>query len=373
MVVGACAEIDDEAAGRFKVDFKVGTRAPGTVGCIEFKYLCLGVEYIALRNTAHELIIRVFDFAAQAQERRCGEGAFYVCAEFEGQVAGREIQIAQLFPRCVVVERGAGLHDPIGEYLHPLEVVQCAVGAAFVNAVKGGFCDANAQAVARVEAEEFEASGWRVLVDQIEVAVVSARRGGERSAVAVDAKQKISKAEVAGEAYAQFVGHKGQVEAQRASGEAQVECVAFLRGHVLGFHGQDCGECVAIARGKSACGEDGALYHKGRDGAEDAACGRFVFVGMHDCSLSEQYDGFAYVASAHKEASAVIDGCNAWKGFECAEYIGRSARCCHDIQGREGYGFLFPSGIGACRDGGFVELDEDEAQDEANSCGIAGR
>ena len=124
----------------------------------------------------------------------------------------------------------------------------------------------------------------------------------------------------------QFVGHKGQVEAQRASGEAQVEGVAFLRGHVMGFHGQDGGECVAIARGKSACGEDGALYHKGRDGAKDAACGRFVFVGMYDCGLSEQYDGFAYVASAHKEAGAVIDGRDAGEGFECAEYIWRKRR-----------------------------------------------
>ena len=146
-----------------------------------------------------------------------------------------------------------------------------------------------------------------------------------------------------------------------------------MHGHVQGFHGQDGGKCVAIARGKSACGKDGALYHKGRYGAEDAAGGRFVFVGMHDCGLSEQYDGFAYVASAHKKAGAVVNGCNAGKGFECAEYIGRSAGCCHDVQGGEGDGFVFSSGIGASRDDGFVELDEGEAQDEANGCGIAGR
>ena len=42
VVIGACAEIDDEAAGRFKVDFKVGTRTPGTVGCVEFKDLLPG-------------------------------------------------------------------------------------------------------------------------------------------------------------------------------------------------------------------------------------------------------------------------------------------------------------------------------------------
>ena len=41
VMVGTCAEIDDDAAGRFKVDFKVGTRTPGTVGCVEFKDLCL--------------------------------------------------------------------------------------------------------------------------------------------------------------------------------------------------------------------------------------------------------------------------------------------------------------------------------------------
>ena len=146
-----------------------------------------------------------------------------------------------------------------------------------------------------------------------------------------------------------------------------------MHGHVLGFHGQDGGKRVAIARGKSACGEGRALYHKGRDGAEDAAGGRFVFVGMYDCGLSEQYDGFAYVASANKEAGAVVNGCDAGKGFECAEYICRSAGCCYDVQGGEGYGFVFPSGIGAARDDGFVELDEDEAQGEANGCGIAGR
>ena len=94
---------------------------------------------------------------------------------------------------------------------------------------------------------------------------------------------------------------------------------------------------------------------------------------MYDCGLSEQYDGFAYVASAHKEASAVIDGCDAGKGFECAEYICGSARCCHDIQRGEGDGFVFSCGIGTCRDSGFVELDEGEAQDQANGCGIAWR
>ena len=88
-----------------------------------------------------------------------------------------------------MVERGAGLYDPIGEYVRPLEVVQCAIGAAFVNAVKGGFCDAHAEAVARVKVEEFEAASRRVLVDQIEVAVVPARRGGECAAMTVDAKQ----------------------------------------------------------------------------------------------------------------------------------------------------------------------------------------
>lgn len=76
----------------------------------------------------------------------------------------------------------------MSKYIHPLKIVQRTVGAAFVNAVKGWFCDAHAQAVARVEAEEFEAAGWRVMVGQIEVAVVSARRGGECTAMAVDAE-----------------------------------------------------------------------------------------------------------------------------------------------------------------------------------------
>ena len=116
-----------------------------------------------------------------------------------------------------------------------------------------------------------------------------------------------------------------------------------------------------------------ALYHKGGDGAEDATCGRFVFVGMHHCGLSEQYDGFAHVASAHKEAGAVVNGRNAWEGFECTENICGSAGCCYDVQRGEGYGFVFPSGIGAARDDGFVELDEGGAQDQANDCSITGR
>ena len=88
----------------------------------------------------------------------------------------------------MVVERGTGLQEPIGEYVCPLEVVQRAVGTAFVNAVKGWFYNPHAKAVARVEAEEFEAAGRRVLVDQIEVAIVPAWRGGECAAVAIDAK-----------------------------------------------------------------------------------------------------------------------------------------------------------------------------------------
>ena len=141
----------------------------------------------------------------------------------------------------------------------------------------------------------------------------------------------------------------------------------------MGFHGQHSGKRVAIACGKSACGKDRALYHKGGDGAEDASCGRFVFVGMHHCGLAEQYDGFAHVASANKKAGTIIDGCNAGKSFECAENICGSARCCHDVQGGEGYGFVLPSGIGAARDDGFVELDEGGAQDQANCCSIARR
>ena len=88
VVIGTRAEIDNDAVDRLKVDFKVSTRTPGSVGCVEFKDLCLGIEYIALRNAADDSVVRVFDFATEAQESRCGEGAFYVCAKFEGQVAG---------------------------------------------------------------------------------------------------------------------------------------------------------------------------------------------------------------------------------------------------------------------------------------------
>ena len=70
VMVGACAEIDDDAVGRFKVDFKVGTHTSSTIGCVEFKDLCLGIEYIALRYAACESVVRVFDFATETQE--CG-------------------------------------------------------------------------------------------------------------------------------------------------------------------------------------------------------------------------------------------------------------------------------------------------------------
>ena len=91
MVVGAHTDIGDDAAHGFEIGLKVGTGAPGTVGSVEFKNLCLGVEDITLRNAAHESIVSVLHFSTEAQDPDGTEDAFPVCANFSGPVAGSQV------------------------------------------------------------------------------------------------------------------------------------------------------------------------------------------------------------------------------------------------------------------------------------------
>ena len=217
---------------------------------------------------------------------------------------------------------------------------------------------AHADLVAPVEAEQLEASGRRVPVDQVEVAVAPPRSDDESVAVTVEAEHEIGKAEILREAQAELVLDKGQVESHRAGGKAQTERAAPLHRHVQALHRQHRGKRVAVAGGESTRGKGRPLDHEGRDRAEHPAGRGFVPVGMDHRGLVEQNDGLAHVAAADEKTGAVVHGGDAGEGLEGAEDVGGSPRRRDHVEGGKGDGLVLPGGVGAGRDDGFTELDE---------------
>ena len=108
----------------FEIDLEPGAGTPGAVGGVELEYLCLRVEDVALGDAAHEAVAGVLHFAPETQDAECTEDAFPVRADLAGQVAGSQVEVAQLPPGRVPVEGGAGPDGPVRPYIRPLEIVQ---------------------------------------------------------------------------------------------------------------------------------------------------------------------------------------------------------------------------------------------------------
>ena len=106
--------------------------------------------------------------------------------------------------------------------------MQCSICAVSIKTVKRRLCNLYTDLVTRVEAEELETSGRRILVDQIEIAVVPSWSGNESVAVAVDTEQEIGKAAIPRKAQAELIVNKGQVEAHSTSSKAQAKRIAPL-------------------------------------------------------------------------------------------------------------------------------------------------
>ena len=110
--------------------------------------------------------------------------------------------------------------------------MQGSIRAVSIKTVKRRLCNLYADLVTRVEAEELKASGRRILVDQIEVAVVPSWSGNEFVAMTIDAEQEIGIAAIPRKAQAELIVNKGQVEAHSTSSKAQTKRIAPLQGHV---------------------------------------------------------------------------------------------------------------------------------------------